>query len=173
LGYTHYYYIKEGTIPSEIWERICHDFRLGLSYFFELPLNSKGKLVALNSQDKLDEERDGHINIHNGLLDLNVIITPDVIQVNGVGEGRHETFVLSRLNYREEWQSGDSNMLFNFCKTARKPYDLFVCSCLIIAKNHLKNDIKVTSDGEQHDWAEAIIHCQNSVGYGSRFKLDE
>jgi len=150
LGYTHYYYIKEGTIPSEIWERICQDFR---SLILFVPSNS--------------------INKQNGLLALDVSITPDVIQFNGVGEGRHETFVLSRLNYREEWQNGDSDMLFNFCKTARKPYDLFVCSCLIIAKNHLKNDIKVTSDGEQSDWAEAIILCQNSVGYGSRFILDE
>ena len=58
----------------------------------------------------------------------------------------HETFLLTRKD------SGN----FNFCKTARKPYDLMVCAVLFLAKYHLKDKIKISSDGDMEDWKPAI-----------------
>lgn len=43
---------------------------------------------------------------------------------------------------------------FDFCKTARKPYDLMVCAVLISMKKHLVN-FKYSSDGDAEDWAPA------------------
>ena len=57
---------------------------------------------------------------------------------------RHETFVLKRKGISDS------------CKTARKPYDLVVFGCLILAKYHFYDDIKVSSDGGQMDWEPAI-----------------
>lgn len=55
----------------------------------------------------------------------------------------HETFYLTPS--KDEW---------NFCKTARKPYDLLVVACLIAAHDIL--GYEVSSDGELEDWAEGI-----------------
>lgn len=40
---------------------------------------------------------------------------------------------------------------FHFCKTARKPYDLAVCLCLLAIKFHLK-ETKISSDGNSREW---------------------
>jgi len=66
-------------------------------------------------------------------------LTRDYIQFNGVGEeNRHETFYLS---------PGGG---WSFCKTARKPYDLYVVAALYLIKRHAKAlniDWTFTSDG--------------------------
>ncbi len=54
---------------------------------------------------------------------------------------------------------------WDFCKTARKPYDLLVVACLIAAHEIL--DYEVSSDGGFEDWKEGIelymktIYTQN------------
>jgi hypothetical protein len=40
----------------------------------------------------------------------------------------------------------------NFCKTARKPYDIAVTASLILAKKIFGDIIKVSSDGNWSDW---------------------
>ena len=58
-----------------------------------------------------------------------------VIRFNGVGELSHETFLLERMS-RE----------FEFCKTNRKPYDLAVCSVLILVSLYAEGG-EISSDG--------------------------
>lgn len=55
----------------------------------------------------------------------------------------HETFVVT-----------PDPIDFEFCKTARKPYDLMVCAVLISMKKHLVN-FSYSSDGDAEDWAPA------------------
>ena len=64
-----------------------------------------------------------------------------VIHFNGVGEGAHETFAITPLDVG-----------FNFCKTAEKPYDTVVTAILILLKETLRENVKVTSDGDWNDW---------------------
>lgn len=56
----------------------------------------------------------------------------------------HETFVLKRTN-----TSGD------FCKTARKPYDLMVQACLLLYKYYFWDEVTISSDGNFDDWVVA------------------
>lgn len=64
---------------------------------------------------------------------------------NGVGEEAHETFAL-----------GCEHNDFDFCKTARKPYDLAVCMVLLSLTYHFA-DASVRSDGDIDDeWVEPI-----------------
>lgn len=44
---------------------------------------------------------------------------------------------------------------FDFCKTARKPYDLAVCLILICMEYHCGTAVDVSSDGGDEDWAYA------------------
>ena len=66
----------------------------------------------------------------------------DLVIFNGIGDLMHETFAIG-LN-ENDW---------NFCKTARKPYDLLVCACLLAAVDILEYDI--SSDGDLDDWIPA------------------
>ena len=70
------------------------------------------------------------------------------IVFNGFKDLSHETFVLTpTING------------FNFCKTARKPYDVAVTALLIYIHAH-KPNIKITSDGDNDNWLEGwkLLH---------------
>ena len=70
------------------------------------------------------------------------------INVNGSRDDGHETFVL-----REHFSENEG---FNFCKTARKPYDRVVTACLIVLSYRLGDCIEVSSDGDSEDWAAGL-----------------
>lgn len=45
---------------------------------------------------------------------------------------------------------------FDFCKTARKPYDLAVCLVLLSMKRHAPKSVSLSSDGDwDAEWTEA------------------
>jgi hypothetical protein len=59
----------------------------------------------------------------------------------------HETFHLTKAKSCED---------FNFCKTDRKPYDLMVQACLIVAKCVAPKKLQVSTDGDYDDWKDAF-----------------
>jgi hypothetical protein len=59
----------------------------------------------------------------------------------------------------------DKDKIFGFCKTAQKPYDVCVVACLILAKIHFGNDVKITSDGEVSDWEEGAKLVKKVTSY--------
>ena len=71
----------------------------------------------------------------------------DEIVFNGIRkkEEDHETFVLTK-QFRKPFYKGD-NIKFNFCKTARKPYDLAVWHLLTFVKMIAPNSIDIRRDG--------------------------
>ena len=52
---------------------------------------------------------------------------------------------------------------FDFCKTARKPYDFFVCVCLISLANNL-DGFEFSSDGDFEDWKPALDFYNEMFG---------
>jgi hypothetical protein len=73
-----------------------------------------------------------------------VTFSTEQIRFNGVEDDGHETFLVTRKKGNE----------FNFCKTARKPYDLFVGLMLARINHHAKSVLKISSDGDWDDWAD-------------------
>lgn len=83
----------------------------------------------------------------------------------GDGEAKFE------LNGRDLWINGDAKdgfdhetfyvnletpgVNFDFCKTARKPYDFVVCTMLLSLANHLEN-FEFSSDGDKDDWKPVV-----------------
>lgn len=63
-------------------------------------------------------------------------INDSYISLNGCGEDSHETFRLHRV---------DAD--FEFCKTARKPYDATVVAILRAAKRFAPGWLNLSSDG--------------------------
>ena len=82
------------------------------------------------------------------------VITENEIAFNGDGSEDldHETFriMLNKLNH-------------DFCKTARKPYDLPVCLCLLSLKNNIPS-FSLSSDGGKEDWTEPLEIYRNTIG---------
>ena len=100
-----------------------------------------------SNKEVLDDKKFNHFSHICKLVTENmdipldgVIIDDNVVRFNGVNDDAHETFI-----FRKKTNS------FNFCKTQRKPYDELVCACLEFAKNIFKDDITVSSDGENMD----------------------
>ncbi len=73
-------------------------------------------------------------------------VTKELINLNGLEDDSHESFML-------EFNSGE----WNFCKTARKPYDMVVVACLLYA-DEINVITEWSSDGdeEDHEYGKAL-----------------
>ena len=97
------------------------------------------------------------------------IVNKKEIRFNGIGGDGYETFnVLMPDALKKEGKRCDEGLYFNFCKTAKQPYDVVVCEVLLLLKADLKDKIKVSSDGFSHDscsfdgsWDKAIYEITN------------
>lgn len=76
-----------------------------------------------------------------------------------VGGLDHETFWWAALPEQPEWQTkhfakgNKKNDIFDFCKTAHKPYDVVVVAVLIRAKEIYGTLVDISSDGNwEGDW---------------------
>jgi hypothetical protein len=87
-------------------------------------------------------------------IELDVSISPDFLDINGVGEESHENFIIRR-----------EDLTWDFCKTARKPYDTVVTAVLILAR-YTFPDFHLSSDGSWLDWRDgrelftSVIHLE-------------
>tara|TARA_Y100001963_G_scaffold158201_1_gene257018 strand:+ start:1248 stop:1772 length:525 start_codon:yes stop_codon:yes gene_type:complete len=85
------------------------------------------------------------------------------------GNPPNESFVFERVPENKPWRENEP-WVFNYCKTARKPYDKYVTAILIAALdqwgphgifgniNRVRPELKVRSDGEIHEWEGGIKH---------------
>lgn len=72
-------------------------------------------------------------------------VASEQVRFNGIGSDAHETFhVVFGSNQ------------FDFCKTAQKPYDVYVVAVLSAIEYHTDGAFKWTSDGERFDHFEGI-----------------
>ena len=89
------------------------------------------------------------------------VINENQISFNGIGDDGHETFFIKRKGGNNE-----------FCKTARKPYDLIACVTLILYSNHVKGT-EISSDGDLDDieWQSAVSLANDLFGLKPKFTL--
>ncbi len=80
--------------------------------------------------------------------------TPNCVFLNGVGDDSHETFVIDRNSTR-----------WDFCKTARKPYDKIVTAILIAARYDFGDNFSLSSDGNWEDWQAGCNLVKHTLGY--------
>jgi len=195
LGYTHYWYRKK-AIPSAKYKNITDDFKKLLPKFekFDIPLaDGHGKNKPIIDEEMVwfnGSENCGHTP------DKSVVIPWPTDDAGGVatsanakkgswfagsllqsrccnGDCSYETFYFPKTYEPKSWEGADkSGKIFFFCKTAFRPYDVAVTAFLVIAKHYLGADIVVKSDGSEHHWFDGKFLCQQELGYGMEFKLD-
>jgi hypothetical protein len=106
-------------------------------------------------------EFEDHFTLHDGLGEKHgVVYYDDFISFNG-----NSKFGLDHESMLIDLGEVD----YNFCKTARKPYDLAVCLFLMSIKYHIRST-KVTSDGDADDWGRPFelykeIFPKRNIGF--------
>lgn len=168
MTYTQYFY-RQTDISEDDFKRIAEDFR---------------KLIPVL--------KDMGIKLGNQIGKEEPVITNELIAFNGSqncghpkgyyqiggkkrrchGDCSYETLFFPRVLVPPKFLRPNGNKYYCFCKTGRKPYDLAVQVFLIISKQVLNDQIRVSSDGDSKDWEEARRLCQKHLGYGLNFKLD-
>lgn len=128
MGYTHYFQMSKQPTESQ-WGRIV--------------VAAKQLEAAL--PEKTRTAGGYHANDPLSLCPEETDISLIEIRFNGGNGLDHETFLI-HPHYRE----------FNFCKTARKPYDLMVTAVLLACHHFAPGCWDIGSDGDPEDWQEAV-----------------
>jgi hypothetical protein len=130
MGYTHYWRFHKEKMKTQELREVFQGITYNINYIF----------------DKLPQSKD---ILHGGLGEGEPIINETEVWFNGdESQGLdHETFCIN-------WKDQEA---FGFCKTARKPYDLFVCLALLSFYEYFPSDVfTLSSDGDAEDWQEAV-----------------
>lgn len=143
MGYTHYWDYKPQPGDTLKFKDVLREV---------LILKKK---MPENSETAGGNYSEYPITLRNGAGKGLPTINETEICFNGDGNKGldHETFI---FEFKEE-ERGD------FCKTARKPYDMFVCLCLIALANNLSG-FSFSSDGGQEDWQPAFELYEKHIG---------
>lgn len=130
MGYTHYHIRKEAN--------------KGSAYMF-------GKL-ALDAKAIIAQAEKQGIVICGAMGEGKPEFTEAFFRLNGDAsqELDYETFAWEALPQRQEWEP--KGEIFDFCKTAHRPYDAVVTAVLIRAKAIYGTCVTIRSDGDWQDW---------------------
>ncbi len=129
-----HYYYTKPTISKEKWDKLINDV----------------EAMVVNSDIIQKEYNDNSLPIVNN----------EKICFNGKGEAGHETFVL----LKNDTHVNNDEKVFNFCKTACKPYDTYVTAVLLLAKIHLEDEIDIASNGEISKWHTGVSLIKSKLG---------
>lgn len=146
MGYTHYWKLPEvKTLDQDKFAAFVKDVK------------QLSKNLPANSTSAGAYYEDEELAIRGGMGTKLPEFNSKHVWLNGDASKDldHETFVVNSDTSSDDemrWYRG-----FQFCKTARKPYDLLVCAALLSLEHHFgRRKTQVTSDGSFDDWAPAI-----------------
>ena len=145
MGYTHYFTQTRDFTDKE-WRSIT-------AFSGNLLKNNDAKKV-------IDHKHDQKLEINN-----------KTILFNGIKNDSHETFVLDKLkgrhpDYYTPKEIREAKGVFNFCKTAQKPYDQYVVAFLCGVNVLAPGALHITSDGWKSEWKDGLNLAQYICGNG-------
>lgn len=152
MGYTHYYK-RNNTAPASAYDGLLSDTARIIEHS-GVPLEDTvdGEIILINGVDDLGHETFVWPNDYRGYL------ADCMAEAGGTETGWGRSY-LEKLG---EFTSGA--MVFDFCKTAEKPYDEVVTAILIRAKHHYGTSVEITSDGVWSEWSPGAFLCVELFG---------
>lgn len=136
------YWQRPAIIPSDRFSRILTDVQLLLPHMG----------VALAGVEGIGKP----------------VVTAEMIGMNGQTPNAVEPFVLRQA----EIDLRGDGVVRQYCKTEGLPYDLAVKAVLIVLRQHIGDDYKISSDQSEHGWDAARAVTQRVLRYGSQFQID-
>lgn len=168
MGYTHYWSQPLVPLDQGTWNKFVADCR-------HLAKNLPDETTSAGSRGEDPLWLTGCSRYKNPQFNRNMIYFNGGLPGPRKSEGRfswvndelsHETFALFRKGSLPDYDKGRA-YAFGFCKTARKPYDLMVCACLILFKYYFGSTVEVHSDGEEDtDWRPAFEFVAEELPHG-------
>lgn len=141
MGYTHYYSHSK-TIPQDKWDAFLIEVKT-VACRFKLKIPQSVQFIK--GDDSIIHGDQG-IEIGDGMGDGGQPdFTKSSICFNGVGDDAHETLGIDRDDTGGQ-----------FCKTAKKPYDLLCTATLVLYKHHFGDNVSVGSDGGPEGFQEGL-----------------
>lgn len=141
MGYTHYFPQRRDFTPNE-WM----DVRTAAKRIIDTA-KAEGVVVCFE-YDAADKPP---------------VTDAKLIRFNGVGDDGHETFIVYRRvsDMGATWEVYANELktrgeIFNFCKTAAKPYDVVVTAILAAIDLMAPGALGIESDGEAANWEEGV-----------------
>lgn len=146
MGYTHYWDFKK---PISIKGK-----HIKIEKQYQLALKQCYKIIELYQSEttKGSDNRLSGYSSHCKYGDY------PGIEFNGSRGNDHETF-----SFRDHY----TNATGDFCKTARKPYDIVVVACLITMKRYLGDLFQFESDGDYNDLLDGLELAKRALGLKS------
>lgn len=144
MGYTHYWNFTKN--PKNI-ENGVEKFKNAVELLREgikkLPAEIPHFAWTMNDKGEWGCIEDGTLplTLHNGIGKGEPIFRDDHVCFNGNAELDHDHETCSLM-------LDDDGYDFNFCKTARKPYDVAVCLTPLCFKEAFGDDFDFRSDGD-------------------------
>lgn len=133
---------------------------MGYTHYWTRPVEIKKEVFAEIKAEMEKALKELPVVIANGHGDGVFAPEEDAVIFNGAQpKDDHETFYFPQKGSSFELYAKKpfkEDRVFEFCKTARKPYDLAVMVCLLIAKWHLKSEFTVDSDGGTEEWEKGF-----------------
>lgn len=145
MGYTHYWDQKR-SLSWEEWQVAMGDVAAILKLAMERGIRFE---VDDGGASPMDDRR---------------------INLNGFGPDAHETFEITRARNTKKRHQWDERPSGDFCKTARKPYDIAVCALLCYFSS-ITETHHVTSDGDGSEWLDALDFAREALPHLSN-RLD-
>ena len=145
MGYTHYWYYTSKPTDTDGMKEVKRELLI------------LKKLLPENTETAGGYFSDEPLIIKNWEGKGYPEILDDEVAFNGdASRGHdHESFVFKIEEGHER--------KFHFCKTARKPYDFFVCLALLSMVKNLEG-IEISTDGDEQDWQPAINFYEQHIG---------
>lgn len=139
MGYTHYWTQNSGFTGEE-WDKTAREIQAILDC-------ARKRGVALG-----DGFGKREITAAEAIQDSAIVF-------NGLASDSHETFYIHRALSDPKW---------DFCKTARKPYDVAVTACLIYLDSVFPGRFSVSSDGTAVDWQDGLNLARSALPHIER-----
>ena len=98
--------------------------------------------------------------------------TEGEFSLNGIDDMSHETFTWKAMPTQVEWRKNEPE-IFDFCKTAMKPYDAVVTAILIRAKEIYGSCVSISSDGDWSEWKDGRDLYEAVFGEVAQCPFDE
>lgn len=160
MGYTHYWH-RPAVLPKAKWKNFVQEVLMLKDNLPKKGITAgngygKSKLEIAGWNPKGGEGNSGEYELGFPIMD------GEQMAYNGAGDGLdHESLVIERALSKEEIRGAKemrpkAQLISGFCKTARKPYDTFVCLTLISFKRWFGNTVEIGTDGDREDWQPAI-----------------
>jgi hypothetical protein len=137
MGFSHSWYRPQVLAP-ELFRAAVEDFRK------MLPIFKRMGIALVDPQSRKAKPA----------------LTPHLVHFNGK-PGVEDFFIEAMFTDRMT----PSGKCFAFCKTREQPYDFAVMCALLIFEHHLRETIKICSDGDLSHWIPAINAVQEHLGY--------